>query len=163
RAAAYRRAGELIDEDVATNRSIGEHGLELFRQLAKRKRPGEPLQILTHCNAGRLGTLDWGTATAPIYLGHQEGLPLHVWVSETRPRNQGAALTAWELSQRGVPLTVITDNAAGHLMQRGLIDLVIVGADRVTARGDVANKIGTYLKALAAAAHDIPFYVAFVG
>ena len=159
--AAYARAAELADEDVATNRAIGEHGLELFQAALKKKKKGSPLQIMTHCNAGRIATVGWGTATAPIYLAQDLGLPVHVWVSETRPRNQGAALTAWELGERGVPLTVISDNASGHLLQRGLVDLVIVGADRVTARGDVANKIGTYLKALAAHAHDIPFYVAF--
>jgi methylthioribose-1-phosphate isomerase len=159
--AAYKRAAELVEEDVAANRAIGEHGLRLFRSLLEAKKPGEPLQILTHCNAGRLAMVDWGTATAPMYLAHQSGLPIHVWVSETRPRNQGAAPTAWELGERGVPLTVIADNAAGHLIQRGLVDVVIVGADRVTAVGDVANKIGTYLKALAASAHQVPFYVAF--
>lgn len=162
-AAAYARAAELVAEDVATNRSIGEHGLALFRKLLAKKPAGEPLNIMTHCNAGRIATLDWGTATAPIYLAHAEGLPVHVWVSETRPRNQGAALTAWELTGRGIPNTLIADNSAGHLMQRGLVDVVIVGADRVTASGDVANKIGTYLKALAAREHKIPFYVAFVG
>jgi methylthioribose-1-phosphate isomerase len=159
--AAYARAAELVEEDVVANRAIGEHGLRIFRSLLETKQPGEPLQILTHCNAGCLATIDWGTATAPMYLAHQSGLPIHVWVSETRPRNQGAALTAWELGERGVPLTVIADNAAGHLIQRGLVDIVIVGADRVTAGGDVANKIGTYLKALAANAHQVPFYVAF--
>jgi len=161
RPAAYRRAAELADEDVATNRAIGEEGLALFRTALKKKKRGEPLQIMTHCNAGRIATVGWGTATAPIYLAQALGLPVHVWVSETRPRNQGAALTAWELGERGVPLTVISDNAAGHLLQRGLVDLVIVGADRVTARGDVANKIGTYMKALAAQANGVPFYVAF--
>lgn len=159
--AAYARAAELVEEDVAANLAIGEHGLRVFRSLLETKKPGVPLQILTHCNAGRLATVDWGTATAPMYLAHQSGLPIHVWVSETRPRNQGAALTAWELGERGVPLTVIADNAAGHLIQRGSVDIVIVGADRVTAGGDVANKIGTYLKALAANAHQVPFYVAF--
>lgn len=159
-AAACGRAAELVEADVATNRAIGEHGLGLFRSLVRTKPPGEPLQILTHCNAGRLATVALGTATAPVYLAHENGLPIHVWVSETRPRNQGAALTAWELGQSGVPLTVIADNAAGHLIQRGMVDVVIVGADRATARGDVANKIGTYLKALAAHAHGVPFYVA---
>jgi methylthioribose-1-phosphate isomerase len=158
--AAYARAAELVEEDVTTNRAIGEHGLGLFRSLLNAKPPGEPLQILTHCNAGRLAAVAWGMATAPMYLARESGLPIHVWVSETRPRNQGAALTAWELGQCGVPLTLIADNAAGHLIQRGLVDVVIVGADRVTARGDVANKIGTYLKALAARAHRVPFYVA---
>jgi methylthioribose-1-phosphate isomerase len=162
-AAAYTRAAELVAADVATNRAIGEHGLTLFHPLLARKRAGEPLQVMTHCNAGRIATLDWGTATAPIYLAHAAGLPVHVWVSETRPRNQGAALTAWELAGRGVPFTVVCDSACGHLMQRGLVDVVIVGADRVTARGDTANKIGTYLKALAARAHGIPFYVACPG
>ena len=161
--AAYAKAAELLEDDVATNRAIGDHGLEIFRKLLATRPPGEPLRVLTHCNAGRIATLDWGTATAPIYRAQQEGLPIHVWVSETRPRNQGAALTAWELGGRQVPHTLIADNAAGHLMQHGLVDVVIVGADRVTARGDVANKIGTYLKALAAREHGIPFYVAFVG
>jgi methylthioribose-1-phosphate isomerase len=161
--AAYAKAAELLEEDVATNRSIGDHGLALFRKLLAKRPQGEPLRVLTHCNAGRIATLDWGPATAPIYRAQQEGLPIHVWVSETRPRNQGAALTAWELGGRGVPHTLIADNAAGHLMQHGLVDVVIVGADRVTAAGDVANKIGTYLKALAAREHKIPFYVAFVG
>ena len=155
RAAAVRAEAERIRlEDVAMCRAIGEHGADLI---------GDGMRILTHCNAGRIATLDWGTATAPIYRAQQEGLPIHVWVSETRPRNQGAALTAWELGGRGVPHTLIADNAAGHLMQHGLVDVVIVGADRVTAAGDVANKIGTYLKALAAREHKIPFYVAFVG
>jgi len=161
--AAYAKAAELLEEDVATNRSIGDHGLAIFRKLLAKRPKGEPLRVLTHCNAGRIATLDWGTATAPIYRAQQEGLPIHVWVSETRPRNQGAALTAWELGGRGVAHTLIADNAAGHLMQHGLVDVVIVGADRVTAAGDVANKIGTYLKALAAREHEIPFYVAFVG
>lgn len=161
--AAYARAAELADEDARINRQIGEHGLNLFRQILARKPAGQPLQVMTHCNAGRIATLEWGTATAPIYLAHSLGMPVHVWVSETRPRNQGAALTAWELGERGVPLTLIPDNSAGHLIQRGLVDLVIVGADRVTASGDAANKIGTYLKALAARAHRIPFYVAFPG
>ena len=161
--AAWTEAVAMVAEDVETNRSIGRHGLELLRRLAARKKPGEPLQVMTHCNAGRIATLDWGTATAPIYLAQESGIPIHVWVSETRPRNQGAALTAWELGGRGIPHTLIPDNSAGHLMQRGLVDAVLVGADRVTARGDVANKIGTYLKALAAREHGVPFYVAFVG
>ena len=161
--AAYLRAAELADEDARINRQIGEHGLQLFRQILARKPPGTALQVMTHCNAGRIATIEWGTATAPIYLAHSLGIPIHVWVSETRPRIQGAALTAWELGERGVPLTLIPDNSAGHLIQRGLVDLVIVGADRVTASGDAANKIGTYLKALAAAAHKVPFYVAFPG
>ena len=163
RSAAYARAAELVEEDVATNRAIGEHGLKIFRDLLGKKKAGEPLQVMTHCNAGRIATLDWGTATAPMYLAHAAGLPMHVWVSETRPRNQGAALTAWELGGRGVPHTLVTDSSCGHLIQRGLVDVVIVGADRVTARGDAANKIGTYLKALAAQAHRVPFYVAFPG
>lgn len=162
-ASAYKRAAELVAEDIATNRAIGEHGLALFRKLLAKKPAGEPLNIMTHCNAGRIATLDWGTATAPIYLAHAAGIPVHVWVSETRPRNQGAALTAWELAGRDVPCTLVADNSAGHLMQHGMIDVVIVGADRVTASGDVANKIGTYLKALAAREHKVPFYVAFVG
>lgn len=162
-AAAYAKAGGLLDEDVAINRAIGDHGLAIFRRLLRGRPPGQPLRVMPHCNAGRIATLDWGTATAPIYRAQEEGLPIHVWVSETRPRNQGAALTAWELGGRGVPHTLIADNAAGHLMQHGLVDVVIVGADRVTSGGDVANKIGTYLKALAAREHGVPFYVAFVG
>jgi methylthioribose-1-phosphate isomerase len=160
-AASYAKAAELAEQDLALNHTLGEHGLKLLREMLKKKKRGEPLQIMTHCNAGRLATVGWGTVTAPIYLAQAKGLPVHVWVSETRPRNQGAALTAWELGERGVPLTVISDNAAGHLLQRGLVDLIIVGADRVTARGDVANKIGTYMKALAANANGVPFYVAF--
>ena len=128
-------------------------------QAIAARRPG-PVRVLTHCNAGWLATVDWGTATAPIYLAHAAGLPLHVWVDETRPRNQGASLTAWELGQAGVPHTVVADNAGGHLMQHGQVDIVIVGCDRVTARGDVCNKIGTYLKALAAHDNGVPFYVA---
>jgi methylthioribose-1-phosphate isomerase len=157
-AAAWLRAGEICEEDVALCRAIGEAGLPLIEALHRRR--GEPVNILTHCNAGWLATVDWGTATAPIYMAHDRGLPVHVFVDETRPRNQGAALTAFELGQHGVPHTIIVDNAGGHLMQRGRIDLCIVGADRVTARGDAANKIGTYLKALAARANDVPFYVA---
>ncbi len=158
--AARRLASEICDEDVAINRAIGEAGLPLLRTLAARKKPGTPLNILTHCNAGWLATVDWGTATAPIYLAHDAGLKLHVWVDETRPRNQGASLTAWELGNHGVPHTVIVDNAGGHYMQHGEVDLVLVGTDRVTAQGDVCNKIGTYLKALAARDNGIPFYVA---
>ncbi len=161
--AAYAEAVRLRTADIATNRSIGEHGLKLIQDVLKRKKGKGPVQILTHCNAGRLGTLGWGTATAPMYFAHESGVPIHVWVSETRPRNQGAALTAWELGEKGIPLTVVVDNEAGHLLQRGLVDLVLVGADRVTSRGDAANKIGTYLKAVAAKAHRVPFYVAFPG
>ncbi|CAN5128764.1 S-methyl-5-thioribose-1-phosphate isomerase [soil metagenome] len=157
-AAAYAEARRLCDEDVAVNRAIGEAGLPLIRAIAARK-AGEPVNILTHCNAGWLATVDWGTATAPIYLAHDEGIPIHVWVDETRPRNQGA-LTAFELAGHGVPHSLIVDNAGGLLMQQGQVDMVIVGTDRVTANGDVCNKIGTYLKALAARAHAIPFYVA---
>lgn len=159
-AVAYRRAGEITDADVETCRMIGVHGLEVFRTIAAKKPAGEPLNILTHCNAGWLATVDWGTATSPIYQAHDAGLNVHVWVDETRPRNQGASLTAFELGRHGVPHTIIADNAGGHLMQRGKVDLCIVGTDRVTANGDVANKIGTYLKALAAHDNDVPFYVA---
>jgi methylthioribose-1-phosphate isomerase len=157
---AYRRAGEICDEDVAINAAIGRHGLKLFEQAAANKRSGERLNVLTHCNAGWLATVDWGTATAPIYMAYDAGLPVHVFVDETRPRNQGAALTAWELGRHGVPHTVIADNTGGHLMQHGMVDLAIVGTDRVTAQGDVCNKIGTYLKALAARDNNVPFYVA---
>src|SRR6478736_9843707 len=157
---AYAEAAAICDEDVALCRAIGEHGLPLIREIAARRPAGQPVNILTHCNAGWIATVDWGTALAPIYLAHDAGIPVHVWVDETRPRNQGAALTAYELGSHGVPHTVITDNAGGHLMQRGAIDMVIVGTDRTTADGDVCNKIGTYLKALAAADNDVPFYVA---
>jgi methylthioribose-1-phosphate isomerase len=159
-AAAYARAAEICDEDVATNASIGRHGLTLIEAIAARKRPGERVNVLTHCNAGWLATVDWGTALAPVYAAHDKGVATHVWVDETRPRNQGAALTAWELGEHGVPHTVIPDNTGGHLMQHREVDLVIVGADRVTAQGDVCNKIGTYLKALAARDTGVPFYVA---
>jgi len=159
-AVAYKRAQELCNEDAELCEAIGKHGLEVFRELAKKKRGGEPLRILTHCNAGWLATVDWGTALAPIYMAFDEGIPVHVWVDETRPRNQGANLTAWELGQHGVPHSVIVDNAGGHLMQHGLVDVVIVGSDRTTAKGDVCNKIGTYLKALAAHDNGIPFYAA---
>ncbi len=152
-------AEAIADEDVAACAAIGRHGLELLRGLAKRS-PERSLNILTHCNAGWLAFVDIGSATAPIYAAHAAGLPVHVWVDETRPRNQGARLTAWELGARGVSHTVIADNSGGHLMQRGLVDVVITGADRVTRAGDVANKIGTYLKALAAHDNDLPFYVA---
>lgn len=177
-ATAWQEANRIADEDVEMNQAIGMHGLKLLQKLVAEKpaaqslpvaanrlgivsdmRPG-PLNILTHCNAGWLATVDWGTALAPIYKAHDAGMALHVWVDETRPRNQGASLTAWELAQHGVPHTVISDNAGGHLMQHGLVDCVIVGADRVTRSGDVCNKIGTYLKALAAFDNQIPFYVA---
>ena len=159
-AAAYRRAAEICDEDVEICQSIGRHGLKLIRDIAAQKPTGEPVNILTHCNAGWLATVDWGTATAPMYMAFEEGIPLHVWADETRPRNQGASLTAWELNGHGVPHTVIADNVGGHLMQHGKVDLCIVGTDRTTASGDVCNKIGTYLKALAAHDNDVPFYVA---
>ncbi len=157
--AAFARADAIVEEDVGLSRAIGEHGLALFRELHA-KNPDRPLNILTHCNAGWLATADYGTATAPMYMAHDAGLPLHIWVDETRPRNQGALLTAFELSEHGIPHTVIADNAGGHLMQRGQVDAVIVGTDRVTANGDVCNKIGTYLKALAAHDNGVPFYVA---
>jgi len=159
-AAAYARAGAICEEDIAINRAMGRHGVKLIEAVAAHKRPGQPVEILTHCNAGWLATVDWGTATAPMYTAHERNIPVHVWVDETRPRNQGAALTAWELGKHGVPHTVIADNAGGHLMQHGRVDLVIVGTDRVTANGDVCNKIGTYLKALAAFDNAVPFYVA---
>src|SRR5262247_2909646 len=159
-AAAYRRAAEIADEDVAINQAIGQHGIKLIEAIAAKKQAGERVNVLTHCNAGWLATVDVGTATAPIYAAHDQGLPVHVWVDETRPRNQGAALTAWELGQHGVPHTVIPDNTGGHLRQHGLVDLVIVGTDRVAANGDVCNKIVTYLKALAARDTNVPFYVA---
>jgi methylthioribose-1-phosphate isomerase len=157
--AAYAKAADICDEDVEMNRRIGEHGLPLLRAAAERKR-GEPVNVLTHCNAGWLATVDWGTATSPIYQAHDAGIPVHVWVDETRPRNQGAGLTAWELGHHGVPHTVIADNVGGHIMQHGMVDLCITGTDRTTATGDVANKIGTYLKALAAQDNGVPFYVA---
>jgi methylthioribose-1-phosphate isomerase len=159
-AAAYARAAEICDQDVAINQAIGGHGVKLIADIAASKKPGEPVNVLTHCNAGWLATVDVGTATAAIYTAHDRGVPVHVWVDETRPRNQGAALTAWELGHHGVPHTVIADNTGGHLMQQGAVDLCIVGTDRVTAQGDVCNKIGTYLKALAAADNGVPFYVA---
>jgi methylthioribose-1-phosphate isomerase len=155
----YRCAAELCERDVATCRSIGEHGLALLRELAARK-GGRSLNILTHCNAGWLATVDWGTALAPVYLAHDAGIEVHVWVDETRPRYQGSALTAFELGAHGVPYTVIVDSAGGHLMQRGRVDVCLVGTDRTTATGDVANKVGTYLKALAAMDNGVPFYVA---
>ena len=158
--AAYRKAGEIAEEDVQLNRAIGANGLAVIREIARQKKSGEPVNILTHCNAGWLATVDYGTATAPIYMAAEEGIAVHVYVDETRPRNQGAQLTAWELNGHGVPHTLIVDNAGGHLMQHGDIDMVIVGTDRTTANGDVCNKIGTYLKALAARDNDVPFYVA---
>jgi len=161
--AAQAEAAAIADEDVAMCEAIGEHGLRIFQELAAARpaeRQGQPFNVLTHCNAGWLATVDWGTALAPIYKAHRAGLNLHVWVDETRPRNQGASLTAYELGREGVPHTVIVDNAGGHLMQHGQVDAVIVGTDRTTRRGDVCNKIGTYLKALAAHDNNVPFYVA---
>ncbi len=154
--AAYARAAAICDQDVVINRAIGEHGLALIREIAERK---GRVNVLTHCNAGWLATVDWGTATAPIYLAHDAGIDIHVWVDETRPRNQGGHLTAWELANHGVPHTVIVDNAGGHLMQHGQVDICFTGTDRTTATGDVCNKIGTYLKALAASDNGVPFYV----
>ncbi len=159
-AAGYARAAALADEDVATCRAIGEHGLVLLERAWEARGRRERLDVLTHCNAGWLATVDWGTALAPVYRAHDAGLPVHVWVDETRPRNQGAALTAWELGQHGVPHTVISDNAGGHLMQHGRVSLCLVGTDRTTGTGDVCNKVGTYLKALAARDNGVPFYVA---
>jgi len=156
---AWREAAAICEEDVETCRHIGEHGLELFREAAAKKN-GRSLNILTHCNAGWLACVDWGTALAPIYMAHDAGIPVHVWVDETRPRNQGASLTAFELGAHGVPHKIVADNAGGHLMQHGEVDLCIVGTDRVTRNGDVANKIGTYLKALAAKDNNVPFHVA---
>jgi len=159
-AAAYAEAAAIAEDDVETCRRIGEHGLPLLREIAARKPAGAPVKVLTHCNAGWLATVDWGTALSPIYQAHDAHIPVHVWVDETRPRNQGAALTAWELGKHGVPHTVVADNAGGHLMQHGEVDICIVGTDRVTRQGDVANKIGTYLKALAARDNGVPFWVA---
>lgn len=155
---ALALAHEIADEDVEINYGIGTHGLELIKAIKQQKKSDGPVNILTHCNAGWLATVDWGTATSPMYRAHDEGIDIHVWVDETRPRNQGA-LTSWELKNHGVPHTYIVDNAGGHLMQHGQVDMVIVGTDRTTRRGDVCNKIGTYLKALAAADNNIPFYV----
>ncbi len=159
-ALAWREAAKIADEDVAVCHAIGEHGLKIIREAAAKKKPGETLNILTHCNAGWLACVDWGTALAPIYMAHDAGIKLHIWVDETRPRNQGASLTAFELGGHGVAHTIIADNAGGHYMQDGRVDLCIVGTDRVTANGDVANKIGTYLKALAAKDNLVPFHVA---
>ena len=156
---AFKTANEIADEDAEYCRRIGEHGLTIIEGISKRKR-GEPVNILTHCNAGWLAFVDYGSATAPIYAAFDRGIKVHVWVDETRPRNQGAKLTAWELNEHGVPHTIIPDNVGGHLMQHNLVDLCIVGTDRTTRTGDVANKIGTYLKALAAKDNDVPFYVA---
>jgi len=158
--AGYREALSIADEDAKNCSVLGERGLLLFSEAWNRLDQKRPLQILTHCNAGWLAAVDWGTALAPIYKAFNAGIPLHVWVDETRPRNQGASLTAWELSHHGVPHTLIADNTGGHLMQHGMVDLCIVGSDRTTAAGDVCNKIGTYLKALAAHANGVPFYVA---
>ena len=157
-AAAYARAAEICDDDVAACRAIGAHGAKLIAEIWERNQRA-PVNLLTHCNAGWLATIDWGTALAPIYVAHDQGIAIHVWVDETRPRNQGAGLTAWELLNHGVPHTVITDNAGGHLMRHGRVDLCITGTDRTTATGDVCNKIGTYLKALAAHDNGVPFYI----
>jgi methylthioribose-1-phosphate isomerase len=157
--AAFAEASAIAEEDVAINRSIGAHGLSLIGAAAMRKGGGR-VDVLTHCNAGWLATVDWGTALAPVFMAREAGIDIHVWVDETRPRNQGASLTAWELNHHGVPHTVVVDNVGGHLMQRGMVDLCIVGTDRTTAEGDVCNKIGTYLKALAARDNGVPFYVA---
>jgi methylthioribose-1-phosphate isomerase len=157
--AAYRLAADICDADVATNAAIGKHGADLIEAIAARK-GGGPVNILTHCNAGWLATVDWGTATAPIYTAAARGIDVHVWVDETRPRNQGAHLTAWEMAGHGIAHHLIVDNAGGHLMQHGMVDMVIVGTDRTTATGDVCNKIGTYLKALAAYDNGVPFFVA---
>ena len=161
--AAYAFAARLCEDDVRTNRSIGQFGLQIFRHIARQAgagADGRELNVMTHCNAGWLATVDWGTATAPIYRAHDQGLRVHVWVRETRPRFQGAGLTAWELGQHGVPHTLVSDSAAGYLLSRGKVDVVIVGTDRTTAAGDVANKVGTYPLALAARDNDVPFYVA---
>src|SRR5215468_4275533 len=159
-AAAYRRAQEICEQDIAINTAIGKNGLPLIEAAARCKKPGQRVNVLTHCNAGWLAAVDVGTATAPIYRAHDKGIAIHFFADETRPRNQGASLTAWELGQHGVPHTLIADNTGGHLMQHRMVDIVIVGTDRVTANGDVCNKIGTYLKALAAHDNNVPFYVA---
>jgi len=159
-AAAWRCADKICDDDIAGCRAIGEHGVKLIEAVWQRHARQRPVEVLTHCNAGWLATVDWGTALAPVYLAHERGIDVHVWVGETRPRNQGASLTAWELLQQGVSHTLIADNVGGHLMQRGRVDLCLTGSDRTTATGDVCNKIGTYLKAVAARDNDIPFYVA---
>ncbi len=162
-AVAFDRASALAEADVETCRSIGEHGEVLLGELAAEREGTAGVQVLTHCNAGWLATVDWGTALAPVYRAHRSGIPVHVWVSETRPRNQGAGLTAWELAEEGIPHTVVVDNASGHLLKTGKVDIVITGTDRTTAAGDVCNKIGTYLKAVAARDCDVPFYVAVPG
>lgn len=162
-AAAYSRAAEICDEDVQICSSIGDHGVPLIRSAWEKRGKQGRVNVLTHCNAGWLATVDWGTALAPIYKAHDLGVPVHVWVDETRPRNQGASLTAWELGQHGVPHTIIADNVGGHLMQHGLVDLCITGTDRTTVIGDVCNKIGTYLKALSAKDNNVPFYVGLPG
>jgi methylthioribose-1-phosphate isomerase len=156
---AFFEAGRISTEDIETNQSIGQNGLDIISKLAATKPPGEAVNILTHCNAGWLATVDWGTATAPIYMAYNAGIPVHVWVDETRPRNQGASLTTWELGHHGVPHSLIVDNLGGHLMQHGMVDLCLVGSDRTSRSGDVCNKIGTYLKALAAKDNNVPFYV----
>ena len=158
--AAWRKANEIIDVDVACNEALGAHGLKLIEAIASTKPKGEPVHILTHCNAGWLSTVDWGTATSPIYQAHNKGIPVHVWVDETRPRNQGAGLTTWELGEHGVPHTLLVDSAGGHIMQHGMVDLCIIGTTRTTSHGDVFSKIGAYLKALAAFDNNVPFYVA---
>lgn len=155
----FQTACDIADEDATFCKSLGQHGLEIIKKISKAKK-GETVNLLTHCNAGWLAFVDYGSATAPIYAARDAGIDIHVWVDETRPWNQGAKLTAWELQQENIPCTLITDNAGGHLMQKGMVDMVIVGTDRTTHTGDVANKIGTYLKALAAKDNDIPFYVA---
>ena len=157
--AALAEAREIAELDIETNRQIGRRGLELIREIAAQKPAGEAVNILTHCNAGWLATVDWGTATAPMYMAHDAGIPIHVWVDETRPRNQGSNLTAWELGHHGIDHSLIVDNTGGHLMQQGMVDLCLVGSDRTARNGDVCNKIGTYLKALAAHDNDVPFYV----
>jgi methylthioribose-1-phosphate isomerase len=160
---AYREASLICDEDVGVNEAIGTNGLDIIRKVYEQKSSNDPVHILTHCNAGWLATVDWGTALAPVYKAHEAGIPVHVWVDETRPRSQGAGLTAWELAAQGIEHSLIVDNAGGHLMQHGMVDLCIVGTDRTTWTGDVCNKIGTYLKALAAKDNDVPFYVALPG
>ncbi|NQV46233.1 MAG: S-methyl-5-thioribose-1-phosphate isomerase [Rhodospirillaceae bacterium] len=162
-AAAYARAADIADEDVEMCSSLGEHGAAIIRDIWENKGKPDRINVLTHCNAGWLATVDWGTALAPVYKAHDAGIPVHVWVDETRPRNQGASLTCWELGQHGVPHTLIVDNVGGHLMQHGQVDLCITGTDRTTAAGDVCNKIGTYLKALAAMDNGVPFYVGLPG